>query len=112
LVGLLAAQRLGDKAAADQLIQRLDGALPDGAWTSQVVEFLRSRIDGAQLLARAKDLGQKTEAHAYIGFKAETDGKRDDALTHLQWVVDQGAKTFVEVQMARREIERIMGGSR
>jgi tetratricopeptide (TPR) repeat protein len=107
IAAVIAARRCGDSATADSLLANLGGALDEKAWTSQVVGFLSGRTDAAQFLSHAKGAGQQTEAHTYIGFQSATEGRLDDALTHLRWVAEQGARNYLAYRMAKAEIDRI-----
>jgi lipoprotein NlpI len=81
--------------------------VPDKTWTANVLQFLRGQIDAKTILSRAKDDGQRTEAHGYVGFLASLDGRVEEALVHLRWVAAHGARKYAEYEMARREIARL-----
>jgi len=61
----------------------------------------------ADLLAKARSVGEKTEAHTYIAFRAEMEGRKDEAITHFQWVSDHGVPTSLEHGMARAALKRL-----
>ena len=48
-----------------------------------------------------------TEAHAYIGIKANIDGDLATALPHLQWVKEKGRREYTEYGLALGELDRI-----
>jgi tetratricopeptide (TPR) repeat protein len=106
IIGALAHLRLGDAAEAAAVLERARFArLP--AWTVHVLDFLQDRVPAEALLAKAKTTGEKTEAHAYIGFKAALAGRYEEAVTRFTWVVENGAPTYTEFEMARAELHRL-----
>ena len=76
-------------------------------WPYPVFRYLKREITEEQLLALATDSDKLTEAHTYIGLDLSLDGKRQEALPHLDWVRENGNKNFVEYPLALAEIERI-----
>ena len=72
-------------------------------WTRSVLRYLQGRLDEAQFLRAASDIGEETEAHTYIGFKLSLAGKDDQAVAHFRWVVERGAKTYLEYDLARND---------
>ena len=92
---------------ADKILQSAQDAIEPGRWQLQIVQYLRGRATGNQLLMTAKDGGQQTEAHAYIGFKESIAGKDTDARQHFSWVIEHGSKNYVEYAMVKRELDRL-----
>lgn len=78
-----------------------------GDWVLNVVAFLRGEIGGDALVSRAKDDGQRTEAHAYAGIKAHIDGDAARARTHLTWVQTSGRQEYYEYGYALGELRRL-----
>jgi tetratricopeptide (TPR) repeat protein len=107
LVGAIAHLRLQQPDGAREMLDAARAACTSLPWTTSVVDFLLGHISQTDLLAKAKTDGEKTEAHAYIGFKAEIEGRQSEALTHFQWVVDKGARNYFEYGMARLELKRL-----
>ena len=108
--GAIALLRLSRSAEADSLLANIEAVVPPKSWTLNVVQFLRGHLDGRELLRRAGDIGERTEAHAYIGFKAQIEGRTGDAITEFMWVSEQGARTYFEYRMAKSELERLRTG--
>lgn len=79
------------------------------AWPYPVLRYLLGELSTQALLNMAVDPDKKTEAQAYIGIDLAISGKRDEALSHLVWVKDNGNKGFVEYALAAAEFNR-MGG--
>jgi lipoprotein NlpI len=107
LIAALAARRLGHPADADAILAEAERAVPQKTWTAEIVQYLRRRLTDAQLLGRAKDVGQRTEAHTYIGLACLQEGRVPLAIEHLTWVVTEGARNYSEYDLARRELVRL-----
>ena len=97
------AGRSADAEAALKLVEQADIE----EWTRSVLRYLQGRLDEAQLLRAAGDIGEQTEARTYIGFKIALEGREDEALAHFRWVADRGAKTYLEHGLARSELNRL-----
>jgi tetratricopeptide (TPR) repeat protein len=106
-VGAIADWRLNDAADADKLLSEVAAAAAPNSWVATVTTFLRGVITDAQFLAAAKDNGQRTEAHAYIGFKALRAGDVNTAKTHVMWVKEHGEHNYTEYGMALAELKRL-----
>jgi tetratricopeptide (TPR) repeat protein len=105
-LGGLAYLRAGKGEEADKILQSAQDAIDPRTWQGEVVQYLRGRTSGEQLLTAARDLGQQTEAHAYIGFKESIAGKDADARQHFSWVIERGSRNYVEYTMVKRELDR------
>jgi len=105
--GVIANWRLDDIAEADRLLAEIAAAAAPNSWIATVTSFLRGTITDTQILAAAKDNGQRTEAHAYIGFKALRAGDVNAAKTHFTWVKDHGEHNYTEYGMALAELKRL-----
>jgi tetratricopeptide (TPR) repeat protein len=96
---------------ARQLLDEAAANCNTAAWPYPVIRYLRRDLSGEDLLAVATDPDKKTEARAYLGLDLILAGKQDEALTHLQWVKDNGKKSFSEYAFAVRELRRLEGGA-
>jgi tetratricopeptide (TPR) repeat protein len=105
-LGGLAYLRAGKGEEADKILQLAQDAIDPRTWQSEVVQYLRGRTTGEQLLTAARDVSQQTEAHAYIGFRESIAGKDADARQHFSWVIERGSRNYVEYTMVKRELER------
>jgi tetratricopeptide (TPR) repeat protein len=106
-LGGLAYLRAGKGDEADRILQSAQDAIDPKTWQGEVVQYLRGRTTGEQLLMAARDVGQQTEAHAYIGFKESIAGKDADARQHFSWVIEHGSRNYVEYTMVKRELDRL-----
>jgi tetratricopeptide (TPR) repeat protein len=78
-----------------------------GDWVLEIVAFLRGETPADVFVAKAKDDGQRTEAHAYAGIKANIDGDAAAARRHLDWVKASGRRDFFEYGYALGELRRL-----
>jgi tetratricopeptide (TPR) repeat protein len=106
-LGAVARRRAGHAAEADAVLAAAQSTVRQGAWTASVLEFLRGQLDASQLLDKAKTNGQRTEAHTYIGLTLNDASRREEAVEHLRWVVERGAKNYTEYALARNELARL-----
>ena len=72
-----------------------------------MLKYLQGRIDAEQFLRSASNLGERTEANTYVGFKLSLAGREDEAAARFTWVAQQGAKNYLEYNLARNELERL-----
>jgi tetratricopeptide (TPR) repeat protein len=80
-------------------------------WPYPVIRYLRRDLSAENLLAAATDLDKKTEARAYLGLDLILAGKPNEALSHLQWVKENGRKNFSEYTFAVTELRHLEGGA-
>lgn len=80
-------------------------------WPYPVIRYLQRQITAPDLLKLAMDNDKLTEAHAYVGLDLSLSGNREEALTHLRWVRENGNRNFVEYALALAEIERLEASS-
>ena len=109
-LGALAMRRLGQDDEAASLLARAATAVLEGTWTAKLVDYLRGALPAPALLDAAKEDGERTEAHAYIGFDDVRAGRSDAAIKHFRWVKEKGSRNFVEYPIAVAELKRL-GGS-
>lgn len=105
--GALGALQAGDRETARTLLDVVRPGLRPGSWSESVLRFLDDSLPADALLRAAKDDGQRTEAHAYVGVKAAVAGDSAAARSHLQWVKEHGVKTYIEYTLAVDTLERL-----
>ena len=71
------------------------------AWPLPVLEYLRGKVNKAEMISHVTSLSQETEAHTYIGLKLRSEGAIDSANQHLDWVSRRGDSTVFEYTLAR-----------
>jgi tetratricopeptide (TPR) repeat protein len=106
-IAALTALRLKEPDRADRLLQEIEAHVESSSWQALIVAFLRGRIKPEAFLAKASPDELLTEAHAYIGIKANIEGDRETALVHLRWVKDKGRRDYTEYGLALGELKRI-----
>lgn len=109
LVGYVADRRAQRDAEARTLLDDAATKCDSSAWPYPIIRYLRRELTAQDLLAAADDSDKKTEARAYLGLALSLSGDRDEALTHLRWVRDNGNKAFVEYAFALAELRRLEG---
>jgi tetratricopeptide (TPR) repeat protein len=106
-MGALAGRRSKAPDQAKLLLDGVAAAVSAKSWPSTVLAFLNGGLGATVFIARAKDNGQRTEAHAYVGLMASIDGRDAEALLHLQWVMDRGSRNYYQYSLARDELARL-----
>jgi tetratricopeptide (TPR) repeat protein len=94
---------------ARKLLEEARAKCDASAWPYPIVRYLLHELSTQALLNLAADNDKKTEAQAYAGMDLSLSGKREEALTHLRWVKDNGNKGFVEYAFAAAEFNRLVG---
>jgi tetratricopeptide (TPR) repeat protein len=103
----IAARRAGRSAEADAALALAEKGDINEPWTRSVLRFLQGRVEESTFLQLADNIGERTEAHTYIGFALALAGRGQDAMTHFRWVADRGAKGYTEYALARNELNRL-----
>jgi tetratricopeptide (TPR) repeat protein len=107
LVAAIAHLRLKQPQEASEVLENARGVAKIPDWTLMVIDYLDDRVSLDSFLGKARSVGEKTEAHTYIGFRSAIAGRHEEALLHLQWVRDHGAHNYVEFEMAKGELKRL-----
>lgn len=101
VIGVLEAKRVGDQEALQNMQSKLGKLVTKDFWPYPIVACLTGEISEAQLLKSVeKNKSRLTEAHAFIGFDKEIEGKTDEAARHYQWVLKSGNPFFMEYDLA------------
>jgi lipoprotein NlpI len=107
IVGALGYLKAGRVDEANKLLSLAQKRLNPNAWPYPIVGYLLKNISKEALLSLATDNDKMTEARTYMGLALSFAGERQEALKHLQWVKDNGNKTFVEYPAALAELRRL-----
>ena len=100
--------RAGKKAEALAALDEIDQHVEPASWPAAVASLMRGTMTPDALIAKAgRDSGLLTEARAYVGILASIAGRREEALTHLEWVKSNGRKDFKEHSFALGELKRL-----
>jgi lipoprotein NlpI len=100
VVGHLGYRQAGRKEDADKILAEAARACTSVAWVCQPIRYLRREQTADELISRANDKDKITEARTYIGVDLALNGKRAEAVTHLEWVRANGNPTFYEYKLA------------
>src|SRR5262249_8495591 len=106
IFGYLGDRRGQRDAEANKLLNEAAAQCDKTVWPYPVIRYLRREISAQELLAATIDSGKKTEAQTYIGLDHALSGRREEALSHLQWVKENGQKGFAEYAFAIAELRR------
>ena len=107
LIGYLGYRYKRQNEEAQKLIDEAKAKGNTATWPYPIVRYFLRESSLQELLEAATDNDKRTEAHAYAGMELSLSGKRDEALTHLKWVSENGNKGFIEYTFAASEQERI-----
>ncbi len=100
--------RHNERAQALEVLDDIERHVEPESWQTVIANLIRGTVTADAAVAKARnDAGLLTEAHAYSGVLASIQGRRDDALRHLQWVKDRGRKDFREYPLAIGELRRL-----
>jgi general secretion pathway protein E len=77
------------------------------SWPASIIKYLRDDLKEKDLLALATDNDRMTEARAYVGMALALEKRHDAARAHLEWVVKNGNRDFIEYTLAKAELKRI-----
>jgi tetratricopeptide (TPR) repeat protein len=106
-VGVIAHWRLEQRPEAEALLRQASAAVRPKSWAASVTEYLQGALTDEEILSRAKDGGQRTEAHTYVGVKVLLAGQTEAALKHFSWVRDRGEHNYTEYEIALGELKRL-----
>lgn len=108
LLGHLAARRVGRDDLSRTFLDEAIANTAPASWPSPILRHLRGHLSASDLLAAAgDDPARLTDAHAHIGLDRMYSGDRIDALAHLRWVRDRGARGSAEALLAVDALERL-----
>ncbi len=108
---VLSDRRAGNQSAAAALLKDCQKRVSMNQWPAGVIRYFNGEISADEVLKGANNNDLLTEAKAYIGFDLATKGKVAEALQHLQWVKQNGNKSFSEYQVSIAELKRLLAMS-
>ena len=79
------------------------------SWPYPIAKYLRGEIDESTLIAAATDDDRLTDVHCFLGLKAESENKKDAALTHFRWVKEHGNPGFFQYAIGVCELDGLEG---
>jgi lipoprotein NlpI len=94
-------------AEAEAYLRNIGSKLYSGAWTTQIVRYLRHDVSDEQLITSANGKKATIEARTYVGLDQSLSGKKESAMANLRWVVANADKRMFEYALASAEIGRL-----
>lgn len=105
--GALAGMRLRRQAEAAILLEKASLSVRLGSWQDLLATYLAGQLATDQIIAKAGNDGERTEARAYAGMLDLIAGRREEGLRQLRWVRERGLKSYVEYRMAVATLARL-----
>lgn len=105
VMGALSYRALGDNQAAQKMLDDGIANLDKSQWQYQIVRFLHGDITAEKLESISDDLDKKTEAKTYIGLQLVFAGKKDEAASYFDWVIQHGNKEFFEYLLSKAQLD-------
>lgn len=107
ILGALAARRDGRTAEADVFLDEANANTSPRAWPAPVLRYLRGTGTAPALFDAAGDVGQKIEAHTFLGVDLLFAGDPAGAAEHLRWVLRQADQRNLAIDLARETLRRV-----
>jgi tetratricopeptide (TPR) repeat protein len=100
-------RKAGRDEAAQKVLAEALAKTDAKTWSLSIIKYLRGDLPEKDLLELATDNDKMTEARAYVGLNLALAGRIDAARPHLEWVVKNGNREFIEYTLAQAELRRI-----
>ena len=108
LFGYLAFKQSAKHLDAQALVSTSEIHLQGTAWPNIIVQFFLGKASQEKVLNSASSNDDLTEAHWFIGAKHLYDARPEDARKHLTWVVEHGNESFLDYDLARAELNKLL----
>jgi membrane associated rhomboid family serine protease/tetratricopeptide (TPR) repeat protein len=90
----------GDETRAIEIMKQVEKHVSD-EWQQKLVAFIAGDLSADELLKAARDSDQRTEANTYVAVAYLQEGKEAQARELLEWVLNNGNRSYVEYPLAR-----------
>lgn len=110
LLGYVAYQVSGNLHAAKELLSAAEQRLKNPLWPQPILNYLLDKETPENVVSQAPNLEGLTEAHWFIGARYVFEGKTQQAIGHLQWVVQNGERKILDYDLAKSLLEYIAPG--
>jgi tetratricopeptide (TPR) repeat protein len=102
----IAAEMIDDNHP-DSLLTQYQTAIGKNDWTKSIRDYFANRMSEKQLIERASDRGQKTEAYAYSGLNLLAHHHPAEAKPYLTWVMQNGVANFFEYLLCESALKNL-----
>ena len=100
-------RKSGQNEEARKMLDEASAHMEAKTWPAPVFKYLKGDLNEDGLLKLAIDNDKMTEARAYVGMNLALAGRGDAARPHLEWVVKNGNREFIEYIFAQSELNRL-----
>jgi tetratricopeptide (TPR) repeat protein len=107
LLSYFGSRKSGRDAEARKIIDEALLHVAAKTWPGPIIKYVRGDLKEKALLSLANDNDKMTEARAYVGLSFALLGRIDAAHPHLEWVVKNGNRDFIEYTLAQSELRRV-----
>lgn len=102
--GYLQANR---KDEAQKIINEAAEKCERSSWSYRLIQYLHGKLTAEELIAKGKDLEEKTEARVVIAFNLLHGKEPKKSILHLEWIKNKGAKSTSGYGWAIMMMERL-----
>lgn len=96
----LAHRGAAEDSRATEIMKQVKSHVSD-PWQQKLVDFVAGDLPADELLKEATDANQKTEANTYVAIAYLQQGKEAQARELLEWVLNNGNRSYLEYPLAR-----------
>jgi len=102
LIAYFSQLETGSKDEARRTLNYAQNNKPAGGlWPAPVFDYLLGRLSATDLISFVTNTAEETEAHTYIGLHLRSEGRPEEAQSHLDWVALKGDDQVFEYTLAR-----------
>ncbi|HEX6730965.1 MAG TPA: tetratricopeptide repeat protein [Pyrinomonadaceae bacterium] len=107
MLSYFGSRKAGRVAEAKKMVEEALSRDEAKNWPGPILKYVNGDLKEKDLFTLATDNDKMTEARAYVGLSLELVGRRDDARTHLEWVIKNGNREFIEYTLSQAELRRL-----
>ena len=104
IVGSLACRFLHNESDAARMLDEALAASQPQIWPGPIIRFLDHKIDKRAFVKEARGYSRTTEVRFYMAMDQALSGEVQEAVRNLQWVKDNGDRTFYEYPVALSQL--------
>lgn len=111
IIGSVACRRMHDEVGAGQMLDEAVASSSPKFWPGPIARYLHGQLSEAEFAREARGYSRGTEVCFYTAMDQISRGKVEPAIKNLQWVKENGDKTFYEYPVALAELLRVAKAS-